>query len=56
MRGQAIGEVGHTGLARGDHVHFEWYRNGRPRNPIRLMVGRPDDDPPTQDDVEDLDG
>ena len=41
-RGQVVGEVGHTGLAHGDHLHFEWRRNGRPRNPSPHFVGRPD--------------
>ncbi len=42
-RGQVIAEVGHTGLAHGDHLHFEWRRAGRPLNPIRRFVGGPDD-------------
>jgi murein DD-endopeptidase MepM/ murein hydrolase activator NlpD len=43
-RGDAIGEVGHTGLAHGDHLHFEWRRNGQPDDPMprfdRVLTGR----------------
>ncbi|MEM9190722.1 MAG: M23 family metallopeptidase [Myxococcota bacterium] len=35
VRGQILGEVGHTGLARGDHLHLELRIGGRPVNPIR---------------------
>ncbi|MGE0789638.1 MAG: murein hydrolase activator EnvC [Sandaracinaceae bacterium] len=41
-RGQVIAAVGHTGLAHGDHLHFEWRRAGRPLNPVRHFVGAPD--------------
>lgn len=43
-RGQVIAEVGHTGLAHGDHLHFEWRRNGRPQNPAHHFVGAPGED------------
>jgi hypothetical protein len=36
-RGQVLGEVGHTGIARGPHLHFEYRVNGRARDPIRLF-------------------
>jgi len=41
VRGQAIGEVGTTGLTRAPHLHFEYLRRARPRNPVRLFVDRP---------------
>jgi hypothetical protein len=34
-RGQVLGEVGHTGIARGSHLHFEYRVRGRARNPMR---------------------
>jgi len=40
-RGDTIGEVGHTGIARGDHVHFEFRRDGRLGDPIDLFAGGP---------------
>lgn len=42
QRGQVLGEVGHTGLAHGNHLHFEWRRHGRPLNPSRHFVGGPE--------------
>lgn len=40
-RGQVIAEVGHTGLAHGDHLHLEWRRDGQPLNPAPLFVDVP---------------
>jgi Peptidase family M23 len=40
-RGQVLGEVGSTGIARGPHLHFEWHVNGRPKDPMSRMVGQP---------------
>jgi murein DD-endopeptidase MepM/ murein hydrolase activator NlpD len=40
-RGDTIAEVGHTGIARGDHVHFEFRRDGRLGDPIDLFAGGP---------------
>lgn len=40
-RGQVLGEVGETGLARGPHLHFEWRRNGTPLNPVPRFTRRP---------------
>jgi len=35
QRGQILGEVGHTGIARGSHLHFEYRIRGRARNPMK---------------------
>ncbi len=40
-RGQLIGEVGETGLARGAHCHFEFRRGGNVRNSLPLFSSRP---------------
>ena len=33
---QVIGYVGQTGLATGPHLHYAFYENGRPINPLRI--------------------
>jgi murein DD-endopeptidase MepM/ murein hydrolase activator NlpD len=40
-RGQVLGEVGMTGIARGPHLHFEYHVHGRARDPMPRMVGVP---------------
>lgn len=42
-KGQIIGYVGRTGLATGNHVHYEFRVNDQPRNP--LTVALPGDPP-----------
>lgn len=39
-KGEVIGYVGKTGIASGEHLHFEVHENGRPINPIKL-IGSP---------------
>ncbi|HDL19544.1 MAG TPA: M23 family metallopeptidase, partial [Bacteroidetes bacterium] len=33
---RVIGYVGMTGLATGPHLHYTFYENGRPINPLRI--------------------
>lgn len=42
-RGDLIGYVGATGRATGSHVHYEVLADGRPVNPLRLLVDRQSD-------------
>lgn len=53
-RGEAIGEVGKTGLAGANHLHFEYRRRGIARNPARRLVGRPDHDTESRLQLEQL--
>src|SRR4029077_18754562 len=41
-RGERIAIVGHTGMAWGPHLHFEFRDNGRWRDPEGLLVGNRD--------------
>ena len=34
--GEVIGYVGKTGLATGPHLHYTFYDNGRPINPLKI--------------------
>lgn len=36
-RGQVVGQSGQTGITRGPHLHFEYRRGGRVKNPLPLF-------------------
>ena len=38
--GQHIGNVGHTGVATGNHLHFEVMQNGVRMNPLELVFAQ----------------
>ncbi len=38
-RGQVVGDVGDTGLARGTHVHWEYHLFGKPEDPNGMFQG-----------------
>lgn len=41
-RAQIVAEVGHTGIARGTHLHFEYRKDGKVRDPLKVLVGGPE--------------
>jgi murein DD-endopeptidase MepM/ murein hydrolase activator NlpD len=41
-RGDVIGYVGSTGRSTSSHLHYEVWADGRPVNPLKLLVGRPE--------------
>ena len=38
VQGQVIGYVGHTGLARGNHVCFRFWKNGKQVDPFKQKI------------------
>jgi murein DD-endopeptidase MepM/ murein hydrolase activator NlpD len=41
VRGQIVGEVGQTGITRGPHLHFEYRKDGKLRDPLKLFAPKP---------------
>jgi murein DD-endopeptidase MepM/ murein hydrolase activator NlpD len=41
-RGDIVGYVGATGRSTASHLHYEIWANGKPVNPLQLLVGKPD--------------
>lgn len=41
QQNQTIGYVGMTGLATGPHLHYEFRINGRPNNPLSVVLPKP---------------
>jgi murein DD-endopeptidase MepM/ murein hydrolase activator NlpD len=46
-QGQIIGYVGKSGLATGPHLHYEFYKNGVVRNPVRVELPKAESIPKT---------
>jgi murein DD-endopeptidase MepM/ murein hydrolase activator NlpD len=40
-RGDVVGFVGSTGRSTAPHLHYEVWANGRPLNPLQLLIGKP---------------
>ena len=44
-RGDVVGFVGSTGRSTSPHLHYEVLANGRPLNPLQLLIGKPTQEP-----------